>query len=74
MARVRKTTDVALNFLRGLQRCASGKREEAEKVLQQIDEPGGSFSEACVRETYPFVRSQDYVFFIEGLRKAGWKG
>ena len=75
----RKTIDIAPKYLRGLQRCASvlahaDKREEATEILRQIDELGGSFSEAYVRETYPFVRSQDLDFLIKGLRKAGWKG
>lgn len=75
----RKTMDVAPNYLRGLQRCASvlahaGKLAEAEGVLRRIDELGGSFSEAYVRETYPFTRPEDLEFLTEGLRKAGWKG
>lgn len=75
----RKTMDVAPNYLRGLQRCASvlahaGKLEEAKVVLRRIDELGGSFSEAYVRETYPFTRPEDLEFLIKGLRKAGWEG
>jgi TolB-like protein/Tfp pilus assembly protein PilF len=75
----RKTMDVAPNYLRGLQRCASvlahaGNLEEAKGVLGRIDELGGSFSEGYVRETYPFTRSDDLEFLIDGLRKADWNG
>jgi tetratricopeptide (TPR) repeat protein len=74
-----KTMDVAPNYLRGLQRCAAvlahaGEIEVAKEVLRRIDELGGSFTEAYVKETYPFTRAEDLDFLIEGLRKAGWKG
>ena len=75
----RKTIDIAPRYLRGLQRCAAvlahaDKCEEATEILRQIDELGGAFSETYVRETYPFVRSEDLDFLVTGLRKAGWKG
>jgi adenylate cyclase len=75
----RKMMDVAPHYLRGLQRCVSvlahaGKLEEARDVLQRIDDLGSSFSEAYVRETYPFRRPEDLDFLIEGLRAAGWNG
>ena len=75
----RKTMDIAPNYLRGLQRCASvlahaGRTDDARAIIQRIDELGGTFSETYVRETYPFVRPEDLEFLIAGLRKAGWTG
>ena len=74
-----KTMDIAPNYLRGLQRCAAvlahaGRTDDARAIMQRIDELGGAFSAAYVRETYPFVRTVDLEFLIAGLRKAGWTG
>ncbi|WP_428688272.1 adenylate/guanylate cyclase domain-containing protein [Roseibium sp.] len=74
-----RTMDAAPNYLRGLQRCVSvlahaGKVEEAKAVLLRIEEMGCAFSEAYVRETYPFRRPEDFDFLIDGLRLAGWTG
>jgi tetratricopeptide (TPR) repeat protein len=74
-----KTLDLAPNYLRGLQRCASvpalaDRLKEAKDALKRIDELGGSFTEAYVRETYPFERPEDLDFLISGLRQAGWTG
>ncbi len=74
-----KTLDIAPNYLRGLQRCASvlahaDRLEDAKGALRRIDQLGGTFTEAYVQETYPFHRPEDLEFLISGLRKAGWTG
>ncbi|PHP65207.1 hypothetical protein CSC94_20040 [Zhengella mangrovi] len=73
----RRSIDIAPSYLRGLQRCASvfahaGLMEDAREALDRVEALGGPFDETYLRDTYPFVRTQDFEFLVSGLRKAGW--
>jgi TolB-like protein len=79
VALAKKMRIAAPKYFRGLQRCAAvlahaGELGEAKGVLRTTVEIGGSFSEAYIRETYPFVVEKDLAFLISGLRLAGWSG
>lgn len=73
----RRSIDIAPGYLRGLQHCASvfalaGLMEDAREALGRVETLGGPFDQTYLRDTYPFVRTQDFEFLVSGLRKAGW--
>ncbi len=67
---------VAPGYSRGLQRCVAalaiaGEAALAEKARRRLAEVQPDFSEAYVRETYPFAEPAHLEAMVEGLKKAG---
>lgn len=72
----KRLLEIGGNYSRGLQRCAAtfghaGEEELATAAVTKLRAAHPDFSEDYVRSTYPFSRTEDLEFFIEGLRKAG---
>lgn len=72
----RQLMAIGNDYSRGLQRCAAtfghaGETELAKAAVARLGEIHPDFSEDYVRMTYPFSKTEDLDFFIEGLRKAG---
>ena len=67
---------IAPDYARGLQRCvttfgACGEPELAAQALAHLREVQPEFSEAYVRETYPYAGPRNLEILIDGWRRAG---
>lgn len=71
----RKLLAIAPGYARGLQRCVAtfgyfGETGLAADALEQLRDLTPDFSEAYVRETYPYERAQDLEMLLKGFRGA----
>lgn len=51
-----------------------GEVDRARDALEESRRMLPDFNQAYIDTTHPFVRSADRDLFVEGLRKAGWRG
>ena len=50
-----------------------GRREVANRVLNQAISINPALFEMYVKERPPWFRPEDHAHMLEGLRKAGWR-
>jgi adenylate cyclase len=51
-----------------------GRNEEAEEALEQVIAVTPESFDMVVRKRWPWMRPEDHAHYVEGLRKAGWRG